>query len=84
MEYIDCFIGGPFDGRREASRTGQSYHTVRIRQHVQNGTRVMAVYQWQESHTTEQSSERRYRYFRSLPRNEAMQYLAANTKLVNE
>jgi len=80
MEYIDQFVGGPRDGIKQKSQYGARYPLFTLRQAVEIGHQVLALYQFETAGVTSFATERTYRYVRSLPAEEAQQFLAANNQ----
>jgi hypothetical protein len=84
MEYIDHFVGGPRDGIKRKSEYGQRFPLFTLRQAVEIGRQVMALYQFESAQITTSGTERTYRYVRSLPSQEAQEFLAANNQWKND
>ena len=80
MEYVDHFLGGPRDGVKRASQAGERYPKYTLRQSVEVGPRVLAVYQFEETRVMDGVTERIYRYLRSMPADEAQRFLATNNE----
>lgn len=81
MEYFNCFVGGPFDGGRVKSPYREEYPEFTLRQHVQNGLRVMAIYRCENELTKGNVAERHYKYVRSAPLEEAQRFLTEHGKM---
>jgi len=80
MEYIDHFVGGPRDGIKRKSEYSERYPVFTLRQAVEIGRQVMALYQFEAAQVTASGTERTYRYVRSLPSQQAQEYLAAHNE----
>lgn len=80
MEYIDHFVGGPRDGIKRKSQYDQRYPLFTLRQAVEIGPQLMALYQFDAAETTPLGTVRTYRYVRSLPIKEAQEYLDAHNQ----
>lgn len=75
MEYVHCFLGGPLDGHRTPSGTGEMYSRFMSRAHRDIGPKIQAVYEYVESKTDTGTTQRIYRYVRSMPFSEADDFI---------
>jgi hypothetical protein len=80
MDYIDHFIGGPRDGIKRKSEYSERYPLFTLRQAVEIGRQVMALYQFEAAQVTGSRTERTYRYVRSLPGQEAHDFLTTHNE----
>jgi len=80
MEYIDHFVGGPRDGIKQKSQYGARYPLFTLRQAVEIGRQVLALYQFEAAQIGSFATERTYRYVRSMPAEEAQKFLTANNQ----
>ncbi len=76
MDYVDYFLGGPRDGVKRASQAGERYPKYSLRQSVEVGPRILALYQFEGARILDGVTERTYRYQRSMPSDEAQRFFA--------
>jgi hypothetical protein len=65
MQYVEKFIGGPFDGDRRGAY--KNYSTLTMRQHVEAGLTNMAIYEYGESIESNGITERVFIFRKTVP-----------------
>lgn len=81
MDYDDCFIGGPLDGQKDRSTYQSGNHpSVVGRQLVEAGYVVFGIYEHHENRSLGATTDRIYRYVRSMPLQDGIDFVNSNTR----
>lgn len=83
MDYVDCFDGGPSDGKRESDYKRAQFKRFAIRRFLdESGFKRMSIYEYRESKIIGTTTERVFKFLRTVDEQTGNAFLDANDELL--